>query len=160
MQSGGEPNLERDIFYLGAKWCGPCRKAHPKYRDFADNYSEDFNVKFWYIDVDNPKLNNDLLKEEVERSPSIPALLLFLEGKFVQRLSGWDEDKLYNAMHEYYIVGEEIDTSEIAQLKHAPMEYILPYSSDSSEEHSELELELEVCEGPECSIIESKQTDI
>ncbi|HEX2574018.1 MAG TPA: thioredoxin [Polyangia bacterium] len=64
-----------------AVWCGPCRAIAPVVEALADQYAG--RVKIGKLDVDN----NQRVAEQFGIR-SIPALLLFKDGKVVDQLVG------------------------------------------------------------------------
>lgn len=75
-------NSDKPVFVdFWAEWCMPCRMMAP----IMDELSADYEgkVKFAKIDVDdNPQLATDL------QILSIPALILFKDGKELTRMTG------------------------------------------------------------------------
>lgn len=73
-----------------AEWCGPCRMIAPVLEGLADEYAE--TLKITKLDVDaNPQT---MMKFGVQ---SIPTLILFKDGKPVERLVGYmPKDRLVN----------------------------------------------------------------
>ncbi len=64
-----------------AAWCGPCRAVGPTIEELAEQY--DGTVKVGKLNIDeNPQAPSDL------RISSIPAVLLFKDGKVVETLVG------------------------------------------------------------------------
>lgn len=64
-----------------AVWCGPCRMVTPIVEELAEEY--DGRLKVCKVNVDE---NHDTAKEY--GIMSIPTLLMFNEGKVVERLVG------------------------------------------------------------------------
>lgn len=64
-----------------AVWCGPCRMVGPIVEELAEEY--DGRLKVCKVNVDE---NHDTAKEY--GIMSIPTLLMFKEGKVVERLVG------------------------------------------------------------------------
>ncbi|PYT03230.1 MAG: thioredoxin [Acidobacteria bacterium] len=64
-----------------AAWCGPCRMLAPTVEAIAEKYSESAAVVKLNVD-DNP------FTAEVYQIRSIPTLILFSEGKEVERVIG------------------------------------------------------------------------
>lgn len=66
-----------------AEWCGPCRAIAPVVEQFATDYAG--RVRVGKLDTDaNPELTARF------RVRSIPALLLFKDGKHIDTLIGAD----------------------------------------------------------------------
>ena len=64
-----------------APWCGPCRMIGPAIDEIADTYKG--KVKVGKIDTDaNPKTATKF------RIMSIPALLIFKDGKIIDNITG------------------------------------------------------------------------
>jgi thioredoxin len=65
-----------------AEWCGPCRMIAPLLENIADEYAD--SLKITKLDVEaNPRVTT---KFGVE---GIPTLILFKDGKPVERLVGY-----------------------------------------------------------------------
>jgi thioredoxin 1 len=65
-----------------AEWCGPCRMIAPLLENIADEYAD--SLKITKLDVEaNPRTT---VKFGVE---GIPTLILFKDGKPVERLVGY-----------------------------------------------------------------------
>jgi thioredoxin 1 len=64
-----------------AEWCGPCRMLAPTIEAIADQYSESAAVVKLNVD-DNPSTS------EAYGIRSIPTLIVFSEGKEVERVIG------------------------------------------------------------------------
>lgn len=65
-----------------AEWCGPCRMIAPVLEKIADDYAG--NLKIVKLDVDNNQ--RSAMKFGVQ---SIPTMILFKDGKEVERLIGY-----------------------------------------------------------------------
>lgn len=143
--SDSDVSLSRAVFYLGAPWCGPCKKFLPLYKQFAEDYADDFEVKFYYINIDDFSTPSEVLENEVKRVSSIPTLLCFLDDKMVEKISSWNQDKLYTAMHMHYVPGEPVDNSRYAVIPDR-----VPYLPEEVDELSssdgvELEFDIACC---------------
>lgn len=67
---------------FGAEWCHPCKKLDPIVEELAQEW--DGKVKVLHLDIDQ---NNDTtMKYQVM---SVPTLLLLVEGKPVERMTGF-----------------------------------------------------------------------
>ncbi|GAC1319181.1 MAG: thioredoxin [Chloroflexota bacterium] len=65
-----------------AEWCGPCRMVAPILENLAEEYSD--SLKITKLDVDrNPQTS---MQYGVQ---SIPTLILFKDGKEVERIIGY-----------------------------------------------------------------------
>jgi thioredoxin len=64
-----------------APWCGPCRALAPLFNELAERYAG--RIKFAKVNVDD---NKELMQRMGVRG--IPALLLYTNGKIVERLVG------------------------------------------------------------------------
>ena len=149
-QPDADISLDRTIIYFGATWCGPCKRALPVYEEFAENNTEGFEVDFYYVDVDTFSTHSKELDKHFKTVKSIPEVLLFLNGKLIDRLSPWNEDKLYKMMHEYYVEGEEVDNSRYAVIPDR-----VPYQPElSSSEEDDDELDMPVCNEDGCVVVE------
>ncbi len=69
------------ILYLAASWCSPCHLLGPVYEELSKEMS---NIKFTKTDVDN----NQRLAAKYEVM-SIPTLIIFKDGKEINRLIGY-----------------------------------------------------------------------
>ena len=73
-----------------AAWCGPCRAVGPTIEELAEKY--DGTVKVGKLNIDeNPQAPSDF------RISSIPAVLLFKDGKVVDTLVGVQSKEQYEA---------------------------------------------------------------
>ena len=73
-----------------AAWCGPCRAVGPTIDELAEQY--DGTVKVGKLNIDeNPQAPSDL------GISSIPAVLLFKNGKVVKTLVGVQPKERYEA---------------------------------------------------------------
>ena len=73
-----------------AAWCGPCRAVGPTIEELAEQY--DGTVKVGKLNIDeNPQAPSDL------GISSIPAVLLFKNGKVVETLVGVQPKERYEA---------------------------------------------------------------
>jgi thioredoxin 1 len=66
-----------------AVWCGPCKMLEPVITQLSQEW--DGKVKFVKLDVDD---NTDLTMQYGVMG--VPTLILFVDGKPVQRLSGYN----------------------------------------------------------------------
>ena len=73
-----------------AAWCGPCRAVGPTIEELAEQF--DGTVKVGKLNIDeNPQAPSDF------RVSSIPAVLLFKDGKVVETLVGVQPKERYEA---------------------------------------------------------------
>ena len=78
-----------------AAWCGPCRMLAPTIEAIADQYSENTTVVKLNVD-DNPSATaNYGIK-------GIPTLILFREGREVERMVGANSKESISRMIEKY----------------------------------------------------------
>lgn len=77
-----------------AEWCGPCRMLTPILESLSQEMGE--NVSFCKIDIDNnPKITSEY------NITSVPTLILYSEGKEVERVVGLrDENSLKNLIEK------------------------------------------------------------
>ncbi len=66
---------------FNAGWCGPCKVLKPIFEEVAESNND---IKFASVDIDN----EEELAEQYDVS-SIPCLVLFEEGKEVERKVGF-----------------------------------------------------------------------
>ncbi len=74
-----EKNLVLVDFY--ATWCGPCKMMHPVIEEISKNNE---SLKILKVNVDN---HDDLAREYMVMS--IPTLMLFKDGKLVEKNIGF-----------------------------------------------------------------------
>jgi thioredoxin 1 len=79
-----------------AEWCGPCRMLAPTIEALADRYSETSAVVKLNVD-DNPST------AAAYGIKGIPTLILFSEGKEVERVIGAASKEVISRMIERYI---------------------------------------------------------
>jgi len=80
---------------FSAVWCGPCKMLDPVVKQLADQW--DGKVKFCKLDVDN----DPQLAEEYQVM-GVPTLMLFKNGKPVERVSGFQpKDRLEKRFSPY-----------------------------------------------------------
>ena len=80
---------------LWAEWCGPCNMIEPIIEQIAEEYAGKLRV----ATVDT-EANPDILTQHGVMS--IPAFLLFKDGKVVTRLTGFKpKDKIISKIAEY-----------------------------------------------------------
>ncbi len=79
-----------------AVWCGPCRKLSPVFEEIASNYEG--KVKFAKVNVEE---NQDIAKKY--SISGIPCLLVFKDGKPVERMVGLMPKSTIIANIEKYI---------------------------------------------------------
>ncbi len=79
-----------------AAWCGPCRMLAPTVEAIAEKFSESATVVKLNVD-DNPST------AEAYGIRSIPTLILFSEGKEVERMIGAASKESISGMIENYI---------------------------------------------------------
>jgi thioredoxin 1 len=71
-----------------AVWCGPCKMLEPVVRQLAQEWAG--KVQVFQVDVDD---NQDLVMDYGVMG--VPTLILFVNGKAVQRMSGYQpRDKI------------------------------------------------------------------
>lgn len=80
-----------------AVWCGPCKMLEPILKELADQWAD--KVRILKVDVDqNPEL---AMQYNVM---SVPTLMLFQDGKVLERLTGYQpKDRLMKVLQPYLI---------------------------------------------------------
>ncbi len=75
--------IEKDLVLVDfyATWCGPCKMMHPVIEDISKNNE---SLKILKVNVDN---HDDLAREYMVMS--IPTLMLFKDGKLVEKNIGF-----------------------------------------------------------------------
>lgn len=99
-----------------APWCGPCKLLEPVVERAADKWK---GISFIRYDVDsgnNAELKADLLLQGVAIS-SLPALILFMDGKHVASKSGLIGDlemKIWisSSLHKGRLMSAELEENE------------------------------------------------
>lgn len=74
-----------------ASWCSPCQQITPCIKKCEDDFSN--KIIFCGVDVDE---DSDIL--EKYNIVTIPVLLLFIDGKLVERIQGSDCLEIYNKL--------------------------------------------------------------
>lgn len=78
-----------------ATWCGPCNSQHPVVDELAKDFAG--KARIGKINVDEGKIKSAEFKVS-----SIPALLIFKDGKVVERLVGFTpKSQLSSALNKY-----------------------------------------------------------
>lgn len=78
-----------------ATWCGPCKSQHPVIDELAQEYAG--KARIGKINVDEGKI-----KSAEYKISSIPALLIFKDGKVVERLVGFNsKSQLSSVLNKY-----------------------------------------------------------
>lgn len=78
-----------------ATWCGPCSQQHPVVDELAKEFAG--KARIGKINVDEGKMKSAEFKVS-----SIPALLVFKDGKVVERLVGFTpKSKLSSVLNKY-----------------------------------------------------------
>ena len=75
--------IEKDLVLVDfyATWCGPCKMMHPVIEEISKNNE---SLKILIVNVDN---HDDLAREYMVMS--IPTLMLFKDGKLVEKNIGF-----------------------------------------------------------------------
>lgn len=82
-----------------AEWCGPCRMIAPVLEKIADDYAG--SLKIAKLDVDNNQQSAQKFGVQ-----SIPTMILFKDGKEVERLIGYmPQEKLLGRIKPYLNTG-------------------------------------------------------
>ena len=79
--------------YFTAQWCGPCKRVSPVFESLSTGAPD--GTVFLKVDVDDHDAACTRLKIE-----SVPTLLVFVDGKCVERL-GVAVDTLTNTVRHY-----------------------------------------------------------
>jgi len=67
---------------LGAEWCHPCKQLNPIVEELAEEWDD--RVKVFTLDIDS-NVNTTMQLGVM----SVPTLILFLQGKQVERITGY-----------------------------------------------------------------------
>ena len=90
MAQGGNYQL----LYVGALWCAPCKGLRPVFSNILAAYTE---ITCFEINLDD-----ELSYQDSNLLRSLPAILLFEEGKVVQQLNGLvTTDKIHQLLRAY-----------------------------------------------------------
>lgn len=84
-------NVYPKVLYFTAKWCGPCQRISPVFKDLAEKNS---GIKFFKIDVD---------KNEELSAGFMPTFIFFKSKTENKIFSGADENKL--KQHVNWLIG-------------------------------------------------------
>ena len=82
------------VLYFTAKWCGPCQRISPVYKELANNNK---GIKFFKIDIDN----NEKLATAFSIQ-SMPTFFFFKSKNDYKSFSGADINRLN--MHINYLI--------------------------------------------------------
>jgi thioredoxin 1 len=90
-RAAAEKKLVVVDFY--ALWCGPCRYAAPSFGKMSIDFD---NVVFLKVDVDH---NREVSMEN--KVNAMPTFILFKDGSMIDRITGWNENKLRTLIERY-----------------------------------------------------------
>lgn len=82
----------KTVYYFTAKWCGPCQRIKPTYKEYQDTFSKK-NIKFVTIDVDDTDEQSTSLISQYQIS-SMPTFVFVYNDLEKFRFSGASADKL------------------------------------------------------------------
>lgn len=91
------PNITTSLVYVSAPWCGPCKMISPIIEKVAVSMQENLLVR--KMNADDQTLG-DILKDLSIRN--IPTILIFNEGKLVERSVGMKSETEIMSMLEPY----------------------------------------------------------
>lgn len=75
-------STEPVLLDFGAEWCHPCKQLDPIVEEMAEEWGE--RVKVFALDIDSN------VKTTMEMGVmSVPTLILFVQGKPVERITGY-----------------------------------------------------------------------
>lgn len=80
--------------YFGAKWCGPCRQAKPKFMELSSELGS--KASFRVVDVDEER---EFSQQYAIRS--IPMIVVLKEGNEVARFNGGPKDSMRQDMESH-----------------------------------------------------------
>ena len=81
-----------------AAWCGPCRILTPTMNELINDYKEESNVCVGKVDTEECP---DLAAKYGIRG--IPTIIIFKNGKLVERMSGVQSKSFYSDKINYYL---------------------------------------------------------
>lgn len=88
------------VFKFGAKWCGPCKRIEPFYKDYQE-YAEYHNIpaEFYYLDVDEESIM-ELMSIDLNLM-FVPHFLIVRNGEVVSTLQTSQKDALFDFLDKY-----------------------------------------------------------
>ena len=71
MTHGRHTIMSHHILYIGASWCGPCKRIQPQIEELAKRYG----VPVRLLDLD------DMEEKDKEMISKVPTIVTFVDGK-------------------------------------------------------------------------------
>jgi len=97
---------ENIIIQFTAEWCGPCKKIEPKIVNLSEE-SKYNHIKFFKADVDDQKLDHDIIsKYEIS---CVPTFIFLKNNEHVETTQGADFDNLHNKILAHYPIPEKLE---------------------------------------------------
>ena len=81
-----------------AAWCGPCRMLTPTMNELINDYKDESSVCVGKVDTEE---SPDLAAKYGIRG--IPTIIIFKNGKLVERMSGVQSKSFYKDKIDYYL---------------------------------------------------------
>lgn len=73
------------VCIMGAKWCGNCAPAKNYLESLEGRYPK---CKFYYVDIDKFKIENDAISKKVDAVKSVPTIYVFEGGRKLGKFEG------------------------------------------------------------------------
>eukprot|EP01025_Chloroclados_australasicus_P069035 TRINITY_DN9675_c0_g2_i3.p1 TRINITY_DN9675_c0_g2~~TRINITY_DN9675_c0_g2_i3.p1 ORF type:complete len:146 (+),score=6.91 TRINITY_DN9675_c0_g2_i3:124-561(+) len=70
------------VFQFTAVWCGPCQAIKPQILNYSMQYPD---VKFYKIDVDNNKISNTVIENQIS---AVPTFIFMKNEKAISQVQG------------------------------------------------------------------------
>ena len=77
----------KSVLYVGATWCGPCKKIKPIFHELEQQYGQ--KLKFVHLDLDQNREAGEKLGVS-----SVPSFFLINKGEVIDEFTGANEQRL------------------------------------------------------------------